>query len=135
IQEGWSTLQNWILEERLGRRKYVEVVVLTALTGFAVILAPLLLIFILPDFNSDFLEVPIVAVGIAVAIVMILVYCAASVARLRDMGKSSRWFVLGLIPYISVIFFVVLALAKGKAVQHSSAKRALILASPPKSDS
>lgn len=114
IREGWKQLQNWILEERLGRRRYVEVVVLTALAGFAVILAPLFLIFILPDFNSDFLEVPIMAVGIAVAIIMILIYCAASVARLRDMGKSTHWFVLGLIPYLNVLFFIVLALTEGK---------------------
>ena len=114
VQDGWKQLQGWILKERLGRRKYVEVVILTALAGFAVILAPFFLIFILPDFNSDFLEVPIAAVGIAVAIIMILVYCAASVARLRDIGYSSHWFVLGLIPYLNVIFFVLMALAEGK---------------------
>jgi|GEM_PF-6662901 len=114
LEEGWRKLQGWILKERLGRRKYVEIVILTALVGFAVILSPFLLIFLLPDFNSDFLELPIAAVGIAVAIVMILVYCAASVARLRDIGYSSHWFILGLIPYVNVIFFVLLALAEGK---------------------
>ena len=113
VETGWKTLQKWVLRERLGRRKYVEVVVLTAIIGFAVILTPFLVFLLLPDFNSDFLMVPIAAVGIAVAILMVLVYCAASVARLRDMGRSPNWFILGLLPYINAIFFVVLALAVG----------------------
>ncbi|HEY4489452.1 MAG TPA: DUF805 domain-containing protein [Candidatus Paceibacterota bacterium] len=122
VQEGWKQLQNWILKECLGRRRYVEVVILTALAGFTVIFAPFFIIFLLPDFNSDFLELPIAAVGIAVAIVMILVYCAASVARLRDIGYSSHWFILGLIPYVNVIFFVLLALAEGKVAREKAKK-------------
>ena len=122
VQEGWKQLQNWMLKERLGRRRYVEVVILTALAGFTVIFSPFFIIFLLPDFNSDFLELPIAAVGIAVAIVMILVYCAASVARLRDIGYSSHWFILGLIPYVNVIFFVLLALAEGKVAREKAKK-------------
>lgn len=114
IAEGWKQLQSWILTERLGRRKYVHIVVLTAIIGFALILTPFLLFLVLPDFNSNFLMMPIAAVGIAVAIVMILVYCAASSARLRDMGRSTHWFIAGLIPYVNVVFFMILALTEGK---------------------
>lgn len=123
VETGWKTLQKWVLSERLGRRRYVQVVVLTAVIGFAVILTPFLLFLILPDFNSDFLMLPIAAVGIAVSIVMILVYCAASVARLRDMGRSANWFILGLIPYVNAIFFVVLALAEGKLAKERAARQ------------
>lgn len=122
IETGWRTLQRWIVNERLGRRRYVQVVVLTAIIGFAVILTPFLLFLILPDFDSDFLMLPIAAVGIAVAIVMILIYCAASVARLRDMGRSGNWFILGLLPYVNAIFFVVLALAEGKLAKERAAR-------------
>lgn len=122
IEQGWKILQKWVLRERLGRRRYVQVVVLTAIVGFAVILTPFLLFLFLPDFNSDFLMLPIAAVGIAVAIVMILIYCAASVARLRDMGRSSNWFVLGLIPYVNAVFFMVLALVEGKIAKESAKK-------------
>jgi uncharacterized membrane protein YhaH (DUF805 family) len=117
IETGWKTLQKWVLSERLGRRRYVQIVVLTAIIGFAVILAPFLLFLILPDFNSDFLMLPIAAVGIAVAILMVLIYCAASAARLRDMGRSTNWFVLGLIPYVNALFFMVLALTEGKTAK------------------
>ena len=123
IDAGWKTLQKWVLSERLGRRRYVQVVVLTAVIGFAVILAPFLLFALLPDFNSDFLMLPIAAVGIAVAILMVLIYCAASAARLRDMGRSTNWFVLGLIPYVNTVFFVVLALAEGNLAKDRAARR------------
>lgn len=122
VIEGWKQLQKWILTERIGRRRYVQVVVLTAAIGFAVIIAPFLIFLVLPDFNSAFLLMPIAAVGIAVAIVMILIYCAASVARLRDMGRSSNWFVAGLIPYLNVVFFIVLALAEGKTARAAKKK-------------
>lgn len=122
LQTGWKTLQKWVLFERLGRRRYVQVVVLTAALGFAAILAPFFILFVLPDFNSDFLMFPIAAVGIAVAIVMILVYCAASVARLRDMGRSTNWFVLGLLPYINAVFFIVLALVEGQIAKERAAR-------------
>ena len=122
ITEGWKQLQKWILKERLGRRRYVQVVVLTAVIGFAVILTPFLIFLILPDFNSDFLDLPIAAVGIAVAILMILIYCAASVARLRDMGRSTHWFVAALVPYLNVIFFIVLAMTEGKVARDRNKK-------------
>lgn len=120
IEAGWKTLQKWVLTERLGSRRYVQVVVLTAVIGFAVILTPFLLFLVLPDFNSDFLTLPIAAVGIAVAILMILVYCAASAARLRDMGRSINWLILGLIPYVNVVFFVILAFADSKDAKKDS---------------
>lgn len=122
VESGWKTLQKWVLNERLGRRRYVKVVVLTAVIGFAVILTPFLFLVLLPDFNSDFLMLPIAAVGIAVAILMILIYCAASVARLRDMGRSTNWFVLGLLPYVNAVFFVILALVEGKIARDRAAK-------------
>ncbi|MEA2701666.1 MAG: hypothetical protein QOE22_375 [Candidatus Parcubacteria bacterium] len=123
VVESWNQLQKWILSERLGRRRYVQTVVLTSLLGFALILTPFFIFFALPDFDSDFLTLPIAAVGIAVAILMVLVYCAASVARLRDMGRSTNWFVAGLIPYLNVLFFIVLALTEGKAARDRAARK------------
>ena len=115
IQEGWNQLQDWIRGERLGRRRYVEINVLSGVIGFAIILLPLLLVLLLPDFKSSYyLTIPAAAVGIATAIIMLLIYIATSIARLRDMGNSTHWFVLGLIPYINVIFFIVLAFREGE---------------------
>ncbi|HEY0011149.1 MAG TPA: DUF805 domain-containing protein [Candidatus Paceibacterota bacterium] len=123
LQEGWGHLERWIRTERLGRRRYVEAVVLTLVVGFATILTPFLFILLLPDFNSDFLMVPVASVGIAAAIIMLLVYIAASIARLRDMGRSTNWFVAGLIPYLNVIFFMVLALTEGKRSKERSGRK------------
>ena len=113
LQKGWDQLEGWIRSKRLGRRRYVEVNVFQALAGFAAVFAPFLAFLILPDFNSAFLMVPIAAIGIAAAIVMILIYIATSMARLRDIGVSPNWFLVGLVPYVNVIFFVILALTEG----------------------
>jgi len=114
LQEGWNRLERWVTRDRLGRRRYVEINVLTGVVGFSVILLPFLIILLLPDFNSDFLMLPVASVGIATAIVMILVYIASSIARLRDMGRSPNWFIAGLIPYVNVVFFLALAMVEGK---------------------
>lgn len=114
LEEGWNYLERWITQDRLGRRRYLQINVLAGVIGFALILLPFLFILFLPDFNSDFLMVPVAAVGIAVAIVMILIYIASSIARLRDMGRSTNWFIAGLIPYVNVLFFLFLALTEGK---------------------
>ncbi|HEX8591294.1 MAG TPA: DUF805 domain-containing protein [Candidatus Paceibacterota bacterium] len=116
LQEGWDQLQKWMRKDRLGRRRYVEINVLSGVIGFAVILLPLLVVLLLPDFeSSNYLMIPAAAVGIATAIIMLLIYIATSIARLRDMGNSTHWFVAGLIPYINVVFFIILAFREGKA--------------------
>jgi uncharacterized membrane protein YhaH (DUF805 family) len=122
LQKGWNQLERWIRSERIGRRRYMQVVILTLILGFATILTPFLIILLLPDFDSAFLMVPIASVGIATAIVMILTYIAASIARLRDMGRSTNWFMAGLVPYLNVIFFMILALTEGKVARDRAAK-------------
>lgn len=124
IQKGWKQLEKWIRKERIGRRRFVQVNVLSGLIGFTVIFTPFLIIFLLPDFDSDFLMFPIASVGIAVAIVMMLTFIATSMARLRDMGRSSNWFVLGLIPYINAVFFIALALTEGKIAKNRAKREA-----------
>jgi uncharacterized membrane protein YhaH (DUF805 family) len=114
LQEGWNRLERWMKSDRIGRRHYVETNVFAGVAGFAIILFPFFILLLLPDFNSDFLMVPIASVGIATAIVMILVYIATSIARLRDMGRSTNWFIAGLVPYLNVLFFIVLAMTQGK---------------------
>jgi hypothetical protein len=124
IQEGWDQLQRWIRKDRLGRRRYVEINVLSGVVGFAVIFLPLVLVLLLPDFeSSNYLMIPAAAVGIATAIIMLLVYIATSIARLRDMGNSTHWFIVGLVPYLNVVFFVALAFKEGK-LSRARAKKA-----------
>ena len=58
----------------------------------------------------------------AVAIIMVLVFIATSMARLRDMGRSVNWFILRLVPYVNAIFFIVLALTEGKLAKERAKK-------------
>jgi len=123
LEEGWNYLERWITKDRLGRRRYLQINVIAGIIGFALILAPFLVLLMLPDFNSDFLMVPVAAVGIAVAIIMILIYIASSIARLRDMDRSTNWFIAGLVPYVNVLFFLALALIEGKLAKSAKAKK------------
>lgn len=123
LQRYWDTLEAWVRNRRIGRKKYVRVNVISGLVGFAVIFVPLLLLVFLPDFHSDFLTIPFTAISICAAIVMILVYIASSIARLRDLGFASNWFILGLVPYVNIAFFLVLALREGKVARSRAGRR------------
>jgi uncharacterized membrane protein YhaH (DUF805 family) len=122
LQEYWDTLEAWIRDERIGRRAYVHVNVINGLIGFAAIFTPFLILLFLPDFQSDFLTIPFSAIGICAAIVMIIVYIGSSIARLRDIGVSPNWFVLGLVPYVNIFFFLAMALKEGKVARNRATR-------------
>jgi VIT1/CCC1 family predicted Fe2+/Mn2+ transporter len=104
----------WILADRMGRRRYVRTVIKTGVIGFIVAFAPLFVVFLLPDIETEAPAFIATLIAVFAAAGMLIVYTAASIARLRDVRKHPGWVVAGLVPYLNIIFFVWLAFAEGE---------------------
>lgn len=117
LAEAAMTLAHWVQAERLGRRKYILVNVISGITGFGVIFVPYLFFLLLPDIDLTILAIPLTILGVVAVIAMLIVFLGTSISRLRDMGVSRYWAIAGLIPYVNILFFMTLALTEGSAIR------------------
>jgi hypothetical protein len=117
-------LYAWAATQRLGRRRYIVTNVESGLIGFSVALAPLFIVFLLPDLRTDAPAFVTTLIAVFAAAGMVAVFVTTSLARLRDMGKHPAWLAAGLVPYVNIAFFVWLAFTEGELAREYRTGRA-----------
>jgi len=94
----------------LGRKRYFIISLTLQLSIFPLLIIPAYLI---PEEN-DFLWGVFIIYLFALVISIIFFIVSTSTKRIKDIGISKNWILLIILPYINIIFWIYLCVAKSK---------------------